>query len=122
MSSGEIIALLCVLCLVPLCAAGSVIVFALGKVRCGRLMDPYYDEGGSGSKRDHCPLNPRDPRGDRGVRGPGDRGPSDENVDWWAQFEREFGSYVVEQEQCPSGHGATETEPVREAGGSPTRA
>src|SRR5436305_1203112 len=121
MSSGEMIALLCLLCLLPLWAAGSIILFALGVVRCGRLIDPYYDGGGSGGKRDRCPLNPDAPRDDRGVEGPEDAGPGGYEADWWPQFERELGHYVEEQESCPSGHAATSTEPGRGASGTQTR-
>lgn len=122
MSSGEIIALLCVLCLLPLWAAGSIIWFALGMVRCGRLMDPYYDGGGSGGERDHCPMNPLGPPDDHGVRGPQDEGPEGDDADWWPRFERELGRYVEDRESCPSGEGVTEIEPVPEASGSRTRA
>jgi hypothetical protein len=117
MSSGEIIALLGVLCILPLWAAGSIILFALGVVRCGRLIDPYYDGGGSGGERDQCPLDPHGPRDDRGVRGPQDAGPEGYRADWWPRFERELGRYVEEQESCPSGQAATSTEPGGELTG-----
>jgi hypothetical protein len=106
MSSAEIIALLCVLCLLPLWAAGSIIVFALGAVRCGRLMDPYCDGGDSGGKREHCPLNPDGPRGDQGAPGPEHAAPEGYKADWWPRFERELGRYMEEQESCPSGQDA----------------
>lgn len=109
MSRGEIIALLCVVCLVPLWAYASIILFALGAVRCGRLIDPYYDDG-SGGKPDHCPMNPHRPPEDRDVEGPEGAGPGGHEADWWPQFELELGRYVEEQESCPSGHGATAPE------------
>jgi hypothetical protein len=107
MSSGEMIALVCVLSLLPLWAAGSIVLFALGTVRCGRLIDPYWDDhSSSGGRGDHCPLDPDAPRDDRGVEGPEDAGPGRVEGDWWPQFERELGRYVEERESCPSGHGA----------------
>jgi hypothetical protein len=118
MSSAEIIALVCVLCLVPVWAAGSIIMFALGAVRCGRLMDPYYDEGGSGGERGCCPLGPRGPRDDGGVPKPLGR----DDADWWPQFERELGRYVEEQESCPSGRDPVWAQPGSEASGTATRA
>lgn len=118
MSSGEIIALVCVLCLVPLWAAGSIIVFALGAVRCGRLMDPYYG-GGSGGERGHCPMHPHGPRGDPGDEEREGAAPGRNEADWWPQFERELGRYVEEQETCPSGSDAISTEPGSGASGIP---
>ena len=122
MSSEEIIALLCVLCLVPLWAAGSIILFALGTVRCGRLLDPYSGEGGSDGKRGHCPFSPHGPNDDRGVRGPQEGCPGPDEADWWPQFERELGRYVEEQKSCPSGRDQTATEPRKNAAGTPNRA
>ena len=121
MSSGEIIALVCVLCLVPVWAAGSIIMFALGAVRCGRLMDPYY-EGGSGGESGRCPLGPHGPRDDRGLQEPQDVRPGRSEADWWPQFERELGRYVEEQESCPSGRDPVSAEPGSGASGTPTPA
>jgi hypothetical protein len=117
MSSAEIIALVCILCLVPLWAAGSIIMFALGTIRCGRLMDPYYDGGGSGGERDRCPMNPQPPRDDRGVEEPNEPRPGRDEAAWWPQFERELGRYVKEHESLPSGRGATPTEAQSAASG-----
>ncbi|MGN6166951.1 MAG: hypothetical protein ACTHQQ_02095 [Solirubrobacteraceae bacterium] len=122
MSSGEMIALVCVLCLVPLWAAGSIIMFALGAVHCGRMMDPYYGAGGSGGERGHCPMDPRGPRDDRGDEERQGGRPGHHEADWWPQFERELGRYVEEQEPCPSGPGATSTEPGSGTRGTPARA
>jgi hypothetical protein len=122
MSSGEIIALTCVLCLVPVWAAGSIILFALGTVSCGRKLDPYYDGGDSGGERGRCPFGPHGPRDGRGVQEPQDARPGRYDADWWPQFERELGRYVEEQESCPSGRGPTVTEPESEPGAIPTRA
>ena len=122
MSSAEIIVVLCVLCLLPLGAAGSILLFALGTVRCGRLMDPYYDGGDSGGRRESCPFHPHGPSGDRGVNGPEDAGPEGYKADWWPAFERELGRYVQEQECCPSGQGETAAQPGLGTSGTPTRA
>ena len=122
MSSAEIIALLCVVCLVPLWIAGSMVRFALGVCRCGALLDPYHDGGGSGGKRDGCPVNPHGPRDDPGVEGPEDPGPRGDKGDWWPEFEQELGRYVKEQESCPARHGATLSEPTTGANGTRTRA
>jgi hypothetical protein len=122
MSSAEIIALLCVLCLVPLWAAGSIIMFALGTVRCGRLMDPYHGGGGSDGKRGQCPVGPHGPTDDGGTERPPHRRPEPHEADWWPQFERELGRYVEEHESCPSGRDQTATEPGTGASGTPTRA
>jgi len=110
MSKAEVIALVCVLCLVPLWAAASIIMFALGGVRCGRLMDPYYEGGGSGGELGQCPMGPHGPRDEGGVEGPRAPRPGRNEADWWPQFERELGRYVEEQESCPSGRGATSTD------------
>ncbi len=96
MSSGEIIALVCVLALLPLWAAGSIIRFALGTCKCGVLLDPYADSEGGGGKRGDCPMKPHGPQDDGG-EGPEGTGP---RPDWWPQFERELGRYVAEQ-KCP---------------------
>lgn len=122
MSSAEIIVLLCVLCLVPLWAAGSIIMFALGTVRCGRLIDPYYDAGGGDDERGRCPVGPHGPRADGGVKQPQDARPGPHEADWWPEFEREWGRYVEEQESCPTGRDQAATEPGDEASGIPTRA
>jgi hypothetical protein len=122
MSSGEIIALVCVLCLVPVWAAGSIIMFALGAVRCGRLIDPYYDGGGSGGDRGHCPLGPHGPRDDGGLQEPEDAPPGREDADWWPQFERELGRYVEEHESAPAGRDPVSAEPGSGASGTPTPA
>ena len=124
MSTGAMIGLLCGLCLVPLWAAASLFRFALGMHRCSRRLDDHYyydDGGGSGGARDDCPASPHGPRDDRGEDGPEDDS-GRYGADWWPQFERELGRYVQEQESCPSGRGATATEPGSEASGTPTRA
>lgn len=100
MSSGAIIAVVCALCIVPLWAAGKIILFALGACRCGVLLDPYRG-GGDGRKRDQCPVNPNGPRDDRGVEEPQDARAEGQKGDWWPQFERELGRYVEEQKRCP---------------------
>jgi hypothetical protein len=101
MSTGEIIALVCVVSLLPLWAAGSIIRFALGTCSCGVALDPYRGEGDGGSRRrDRCPANPRGPDG-RGGDGPQDPEGQDEKEDWWPQFERDLGRYVEEQRPCP---------------------
>jgi hypothetical protein len=119
MSSAEIIALVCVLCLVPVWAAGSIIMFALGAVRCGRMMDPYHEDG-SGGERGRCPLGPHGPRDDGDRNDPQDV-PGRDDADWWPQFERDLGRYV-EQQECPSGRDPVSADPGTEAGGTPTRA
>ena len=122
MSSAEIIALLCVVCLVPLFIAGSIVRFALGVCSCGVLLDPYHDGGGSGGKGDGCPVNPHGPRDDPDVEGPQGAGPSGDKGDWWPQFEHELGRYVEEQEACPSRHGVTSSKSTRGANRTRTRA
>jgi hypothetical protein len=122
MSKAEVIALVCALCLVPLWAVSSIIMFALGTVRCGRLIDPYYEGGGSGGESGQCPMGPHGPRDDRGVEGPQHPRPGRHEADWWPRFERELGRYVEERESCPSGRAATSTEPASGASGTPTRA
>lgn len=120
MSKAEVIALVCVLCLVPLWAASSIIMFALGTVRCGRLIDPYYEGGGSGGETGQCPMGPHGPQDGRGVDAQ-DLRPGRHEADWWPQFERELGRYAEEQESCPSGAAATLTEPGSGASETPTR-
>lgn len=124
MSKAEVIALVCVLCLVPLWAVSSIIMFALGTVRCGRLIDPYYESGGSGGESGHgqCPMGPHNPPDDRGVEGPGDPRTGRHEADWWPQFERDLGRYVEAKESCPSGRAGTSTEPATGASETPTRA
>lgn len=120
MSKAEVIALVCILCLVPLWAASSVIMFALGTVRCGRLIDPYYDGGGSGGETGQCPLGPHGPQDNRGVEEPQDPQPGSHEADWWPQFEQELGRYAKEQEPCPSGRATTSTELHSSASETPT--
>lgn len=101
MSTGAIIALVCVVSLMPLWAAISIIRFALGTCACGVLLDPYKGQGDGGSRRrDGCPVNPRGPD-DGGAEGPKDAGLGGEKTDWWPQFERELGRYTEEQRSCP---------------------
>lgn len=104
--SVELIALLCGLCLVPFLAAGSIIMFALGTIRCGRLMDPYSDENNGGTNGGRCPLGPHGPPSEPSAKGPKGVGSRDPEADWWPQFERELGRYVEEQESCPAGRDA----------------
>jgi hypothetical protein len=120
MSRGEIIVLVCLLCLMPLWAAGSIILFALGVVRCGRMIDPYYDGGDSGGKRERCPLDPHGPRDDRSLKTPEDAGPGGDNADWWPRFERDLGRYVEEHESCPSAAAPTSAQASKEASGTRT--
>ncbi len=103
MSSGEIIALVCVISVVPLWAAVSIVRFALGTCECGVLLDPYADSGGSDDKRGDCPMKPHGPR-DEGGEGPEGAGPRGDKSDWWPQFERDLGRYVAEQ-RCPARRG-----------------
>lgn len=122
MSKAEVIALVCVLCLVPLWAASTIIMFALGTVRCGRMMDPYYEGGGSGGAADRCPMGPHGPRNDPGAEVPQDPTPGRHEADWWPQFERELGRYAELQESCPSGSTATSTDPGSATSETPARA